>query len=95
MLTTLSTIASTQAEPTEETMDNIKLFLDYAASHQDTILTYQTSDMVLILHSNAFYPKSRRRPLFHVIQRHKPTQQWHCPQHCPAHQSSNVFSSRS
>jgi hypothetical protein len=55
MLTVLSSIASTQAEPTEETMENIKLFLNYAASHQDAILTYQASDMVLIVHSNASY----------------------------------------
>jgi hypothetical protein len=41
MLMALSSIASNQAEPTKETMDNIKLFLDYAASHQDAILTYQ------------------------------------------------------
>ena len=64
MLTALSSIASTQAEPTEETMENIKLFLDYAASHQDAILTYQASDMVLIVHSNASYlsePKARSR----------------------------------
>ncbi len=64
MLTALSSIASNQAEPTEETMDNIKLFLDYAASHQDDILTYQASDMVLIVHSDASYlsePKARSR----------------------------------
>jgi hypothetical protein len=36
-------------------MENIKLFLDYAASHQDAILTYQASDMVLIVHSGASY----------------------------------------
>ncbi len=64
MLTALSSIASTQAEPTKETMENIKLFLDYAASHQDAILTYQASDMVLIVHSNTSYlskPKARSR----------------------------------
>ena len=64
MLTALSSIASTQAEPTEETMENIKLFLDYAASHQDAILTYQASDMVLIVHSDASYlsePEARSR----------------------------------
>ena len=55
MLKALSSIASTQAEPTKETMENIKLFLDNAASHQDTILTYQANDMVLIIHSNASY----------------------------------------
>ncbi len=64
MLTALSSIASTQAELTKETMENIKLFLNYAASHQDTILTYQASDMVLILHSNVSYlskPKAQSR----------------------------------
>jgi hypothetical protein len=55
MLTALSSITSTQAKPTKETMENIKLFLDYAASHQNAILTYQASDMVLIVHSNASY----------------------------------------
>jgi hypothetical protein len=53
MLTALSSLTSTQAKPTKETMENIKLFLDYAASHQDAILTYQASGMVLIVHSNA------------------------------------------
>ncbi len=62
MLTAISSIASTQAEPTKETMENIKLFLHYVASHQNAILTYQASDMVLIVHSNASYlsrPKAR------------------------------------
>jgi hypothetical protein len=55
MLTALSSIAAAQAKPTEETMENIKSFLDYATSHQDAILTYQASDMVLIVHSNTSY----------------------------------------
>jgi hypothetical protein len=70
MLTALSSIASNQAKPTEETMDNIKLFLDYAASHQDAILTYQASDMVLIVHSNASYlskPKARSQAEGHFF----------------------------
>ena len=64
MLTTLSSIASTQAEPTEETMANTKLFLDYAATHQDAVITYRASDMVLVVHSDASYlsePKARSR----------------------------------
>ncbi len=40
MLTTLSSIASMQAKPTKETMNYTKLFLVYAASHKDTIITY-------------------------------------------------------
>jgi hypothetical protein len=70
MLTALSSIASTQAEPTKETMENIKLFLDYAASHQDAILTYQASDMVLIVHSNSSYlskPKARSHARGHFF----------------------------
>jgi len=55
MLTALSSIASNQAKPTEETMSNIKLLLNYAASDQDTIITYRASDMVLVVHSNASY----------------------------------------
>ncbi len=55
MLTALSAIASAQAEPTEETMTRCKHFLDYAATHQDAILTYKSSNMVLVIHSDASY----------------------------------------
>jgi hypothetical protein len=55
MLTALSAIASAQAEPTKETMTCCKQFLDYAATHQDAILTYKASDMVLVIHSDASY----------------------------------------
>jgi hypothetical protein len=64
MLTALSAIASAQSEPTEETMTRCKQFLDYAATHQDAILTYKASDMVLVVHSDASYlsePKARSR----------------------------------
>jgi hypothetical protein len=101
MLITLSSIESTQAKPTKETMNNTKLFLDYAASHQDAIITYQASNMVLVVHSNTSYlsklkaQKLRRRPFFHVNRHQGPRKQWCCTQHCPAHQSSHVFSGRS
>ncbi len=55
MLTALSAIASAQAEPKEETMTRCKQFLDYAATHQDAILTYKASDMVLVIHSDMSY----------------------------------------
>ncbi len=55
MLTELSSISSAQAEPTKDIMVNIKIILDYAATHQDVVLTYHTSNMVLIIHSNALY----------------------------------------
>ena len=52
MLTALSAIASVQAEPTEETMASCKKSLDYTATHQDAILTYKNSNMVLVIHSD-------------------------------------------
>ena len=45
-------------------MEQIKIFLDYAATHPDTIITYHASDMVLAAHSDASYlseTKARRR----------------------------------
>ncbi len=62
MLTALSSITSAQAKPTEETMANVKLLPDYAATHQDAVLMYHASNMVLVVHSNASYlrkPKAR------------------------------------
>ncbi len=62
MLTALFSIASAQAKPTEENMTCCKQFLNYAATHQDAILTYKSSDMVLVIHSDASYfskPKAR------------------------------------
>ena len=55
MLTALSTIASDQAEPTENTMEKIRTFLDYASTHRDAVITYRKSDMVLAVHSDASY----------------------------------------
>jgi hypothetical protein len=52
MLTALFAIASVQAEPTEETMASCKKSLDYTATHQDAILTYKNSNMVLVIHSD-------------------------------------------
>ena len=64
MLMPLSAIASMQAEPTEETLERVKQFLDYAASNPDAILTYSASNMVLAIHSDASYlsePKAKSR----------------------------------
>ena len=36
-------------------MTRCKQFLDYAATHQDAILTYKSSNMVLVVHSDASY----------------------------------------
>jgi hypothetical protein len=55
MLTALGLLATQQANPTTNTMKQIKQFLDYAATHLDAIVTYHASDMVLARHSNASY----------------------------------------
>jgi hypothetical protein len=70
MLTALSAIASAEAEPTDETMTPCKQFLDYAATHQDAIITYKKSDMVLVVHSDTSYlsePKARSRAGGHIF----------------------------
>jgi hypothetical protein len=64
MLTALSSLASEQCAPTENTMKKVKQFLDYAASQEDAAITYRKSDMVLAIHSDASYlsePKARSR----------------------------------
>ena len=55
LLPALSALASEQASPTEETMQKCKLFLDYMATEKEMILTYQASDMVLAVNSDALY----------------------------------------
>ena len=64
LLTALSALASQQAAPTTETMKKVKQFLDYVATHEDAILTYNASDMILAVHSDAGYlnePNARSR----------------------------------
>eukprot|EP00956_Cyclotella_meneghiniana_P024798 scaffold50421_cov81-Cyclotella_meneghiniana.AAC.3 len=64
LLAPISAIASQSAEPTEETMEHVKQFLDYLATQEEAILTYSASDMVLAVHSDASYlsePKARSR----------------------------------
>ena len=55
MLAALGSLASQQANPTENTMKKVKQFLDYAATHQDATITYRSSNMILAVHSDASY----------------------------------------
>ena len=55
MLAALRSLASEQASPTENTMKKIFLFLDYAATHPDAIVTFHASNMILAVHSDASY----------------------------------------
>ena len=55
VLVAIGSIASAQATPTATTMELTKILLDYVATHPDAILTYEKSDMVLAVHSDASY----------------------------------------
>ncbi len=70
MLTALSALASEQAAPTEKTMQKCLQFLDYAASQEDAIVTYQVRDMRLAIHSDTSYlsdSKAQSRAGGHVF----------------------------
>ena len=70
MLMASSAIASKQASPTENTVRKTRKCMDYAATHPDAILTYCKSDMVLAVHSDAYYlsePKARSRTVGHLF----------------------------
>eukprot|EP00804_Cyclotella_cryptica_P025846 CCRYP_002712-RB/>CCRYP_002712-RB protein AED:0.33 eAED:0.33 QI:0/0/0/1/0/0/2/0/411 len=55
MLTALSSLATQQAKPTQNTLQHIHRFLNYAMTHQDAVVTYQASNMTLATHSDASY----------------------------------------
>jgi hypothetical protein len=55
LLTPLSTIASQQAAPMEATMEKVRQILDDVASQEEAVLTFNTSKMVLAVHSDAGY----------------------------------------
>eukprot|EP00804_Cyclotella_cryptica_P029613 CCRYP_017300-RA/>CCRYP_017300-RA protein AED:0.41 eAED:0.44 QI:0/-1/0/1/-1/1/1/0/306 len=55
MLTALSSLATQQAKSTQTTLQRINRFLDYAMTHQDAVITYRASNMILAAHSDASY----------------------------------------
>jgi hypothetical protein len=55
MLAALSSLASKQAAHIERRMQTCLQFLDYTASQEVAIVTYQASNMKLLIHSNALY----------------------------------------
>jgi hypothetical protein len=57
----LSAIASQQAKPTQLTMERTRQLLDYCASQEDAVLTYNKSDMVLAVHSDAGYLNKKKQ----------------------------------
>ena len=55
MLTALNALAEEQESPTAATMKKVQQFLDYAASHQNSIIRYRASAMQLWIDSDAAY----------------------------------------
>jgi hypothetical protein len=52
ILTALSSIATEQAKPRQETMKKVKQLLDYCATQEDAIITYNASKIILAIHSD-------------------------------------------
>jgi hypothetical protein len=55
ILTALSSIATEQAKPTENTLKKVKQLLDYCATQDNAIIKYNASKMILAVHSDAGY----------------------------------------
>ena len=55
MIPDLSVITSENNAPTENIMKRVKQFLDYAASQEEAIITFNVSGMVLEIHSDSSY----------------------------------------
>ena len=53
ILTTLSAIDSKQASLTENTLQTMKQFMKYAATHPYVVLTHQKSDTIITIHNDA------------------------------------------
>ena len=64
ILPALSSISSTQAHPTEFTMNECKMLMDYVHTYPNAVIRYYKSDMILYVDSDAAYlvlPKARSR----------------------------------
>jgi hypothetical protein len=58
-LMSLSTLASEQADATNQTIDNTEQLLDYLATHPDAKMKFCASDMIMNIHSDASYLSAR------------------------------------
>jgi hypothetical protein len=55
LLCPISKIASQSATPTEDTLEQTYLLLDYLARQEEAVLTFNSSGMILAVHSDARY----------------------------------------
>jgi hypothetical protein len=64
LLCPISALAAQSSNPTKDTMRCATRLLDYLGTQEEAILTYNASDMILAVHSDASYlsePKARSR----------------------------------
>ncbi len=59
ILPVISSIATQQAAPMEQTMTIAKQLLDNCATQEEAIITYNASKMILAVHSNARYANEK------------------------------------
>ena len=70
LLHPLSTIASQQGSPTENTEAQLEQLLDYVATHPAAVIHFHPSHMILNIHSDASYltePRARSRVAGHCF----------------------------
>jgi hypothetical protein len=60
ILTALSSLTKEQAKPTQKMMEKVKQLLDYCASQEGAVITYNKSQMILVIHSNAGYCNEKK-----------------------------------
>ena len=59
ILPALSAIATEQAKPTQETMKKVKQLLDYCSTQEEAMIPYNTSKMILAVHSDTGYANDK------------------------------------
>jgi hypothetical protein len=98
ILTSLSSLATEQAKPTQKTIETVKQLLDYCKMKEEAIITYSASKMILNVHSDAGYlneKKARSRAGGHFFLSNNdtsPPQQRLNPNQRNNHQSYDVIS---
>jgi hypothetical protein len=60
ILTSLSSLTTKQAKPTQKTMETVKQLLDYCTAQEEAIITYSASKMILNVHSDAGYLNEKK-----------------------------------
>ena len=100
MLVALRAITSEQSSPTRATIKKVDQFLDYATSQEQTVLTYEASNMIFAVHSDASYLSESRARIqagghfFMSKDVFPPPQQWSGAQHSTYNENTHVLGDR-